>query len=168
MKHIKLNYIIPLVCLPLLISSCADDLLETIPYGQSTSATFWRNGEDATAAANAMYEPLFSHDLYGHSENVFDNCSDDAFRAGDHGYEEAMENFTLDASNAGVRFGWKVKYEMITRANAILINVPNIEDIDATLRDRILGEAHFIRAFGYWRLSVSIRRGTFDARAKCA
>jgi hypothetical protein len=65
-----------------------------------------------------------------------------------------MENFTLDASNNGVRAGWKNKYEMITRANAILINVPNIEDIDATLRDRILGEAHFIRAFGYWRFSV--------------
>ena len=101
-----------------------------------------------------MYQPLREHDFYGHSENVFDNCSDDTFRAGDHGYEEAMENFTMDPSNGGVRFGWKIKYEMITRANAILINVPNIEDIDATLKNRILGEAHFIRAFGYWRFSV--------------
>ena len=154
MKNLKNNYIIPLVCLALFLSSCNGDLLETTPYGESTSANFWRNGDDAIAAVDAMYVPLRSHDVYGHSENVFDNCSDDMFRAGDHGYEEAMENFTLDADNNGVRAGWSPKYEMITRANAILINVPTIEGIDEALRTRIMGEAHFIRAFGYWRFSV--------------
>jgi len=153
-KFINNILVIPVVFAMLLFSSCDNDLLETIPYGESTSATFWRNGDDAEAAANAMYTLLREEDSYGHNENVFDNCSDDLYRAGDHGYEEAMENFTLDASNNGVRAGWKNKYEMITRANAILINVPDIEDIDAALKDRILGEAHFIRAFGYWRFSV--------------
>lgn len=154
MKNLKYNYITPIVYLALFFSSCDSDLLETTPYGESTSASFWRNADDARAAVDAMYVPLRSHDVYGHSENVFDNCSDDMYRAGDHGYEEAMENFTYDASNDGFRYGWSPKYEMITRANAILINVPTIEDMDEELRTRILGEAHFIRAFGYWRLSV--------------
>lgn len=153
-KIIKNSYIIPFICLALFFNSCNSDLLETTPYGESTSANFWRNADDAIAAANAMYTPLREEDSYGHSENVFDNCSDDLYRAGDHGYEEAMENFTLDPSNNGVRAGWRNKYEMITRANAILINVPDIEDIDATLKNRVLGEAHFIRAFGYWRFSL--------------
>ena len=65
-----------------------------------------------------------------------------------------MENFTLDASNGGVAAGWKAKYEIIQRANAVLINVPGIEDIDETLKNRILGEAYFLRAFTYWRFSV--------------
>ena len=155
MTKIINNILIILVAgVMLFFSGCSNDLLETTPYGESTSATFWRNGEDAIAASNAMYTLLREEDFYGHSENVFDNCSDDLYRAGDHGYEEAMENFTLDASNNGVRAGWKNKYEMITRANAVLINVPNIVDIDAALRDRILGEAHFLRAFGYWRFSL--------------
>jgi starch-binding outer membrane protein, SusD/RagB family len=152
--YIKNKYLIPVACLALLLSSCDGDLLDSTPYGESTSASFWRNSDDAIAASNAMYTLLREEDSYGHNENVFDNCSDDLYRAGDHGYEEAMENFTMDAGNNGVRAGWKNKYEMITRANAILINVPNIEDIDASLRDRILGEAHFLRAFGYWRFSV--------------
>ncbi len=153
-KIIKNRYLAPIIGLSLIIGGCNTDLLETTPYGESTSATFWRNADDAIAASNAMYTPLREEDSYGHSENVFDNCSDDLYRAGDHGYEEAMENFTLDPSNNGVRAGWKNKYEMITRANAILINVPEIADIDATLKNRILGEAHFIRAFGYWRFSL--------------
>ena len=152
-KIIKNSYIVLIACISLLFVGC-NDLLETTPYGESTSESFWRNADDAIAAANAMYTPLREEDSYGHNENVFDNCSDDLYRAGDHGYEEAMENFTLDPSNNGVRAGWKNKYEMITRANAILINVPDIVDIDGTLKNRILGEAHFIRAFGYWRFSL--------------
>ncbi|AYN66012.1 RagB/SusD family nutrient uptake outer membrane protein [Euzebyella marina] len=147
------KYLVPFVVAICLVQSCDDEILETTPYGQYTSAEFWRNAEDAEAAANAMYQPLRWEDLYGHSENVFDNSSDDLFRAGDHGYETAMENFTFDASNNGFRYGWTAKYEMIARANAVLINVPNIE-MDATLKNRILGEAHFIRAFAYWRFSV--------------
>jgi len=138
----------------ILLSSCQEDILETVPYGESTSAEFWRNGSDAIAASTAMYEPLRTEDLYGHNENVFDNCSDDIFRAGDHGYESAMENFTFDDDNAGFRFGWSPKYEIIGRANSVLINVPDIEDIDDATRDRVLGEAHFLRGFAYWRLHV--------------
>ena len=151
---IKNNYFNFLICFALLFSACQDDILESIPYGESTSANFWRNGDDAIAAANAIYAPLLEEDLYGHGENAFDNCSDDLYRAGDWGNEEAMENFTLDASNSGVSYGWKSKYEIISRANAVLINVPNIENIDGTLKNRILGEAHFLRAFAYWRFSL--------------
>ena len=144
---IKNNSLALLICLALLFSACQKNVLESTPYGESTSADFWRNGEDAVAAANAMYAPLLEENMYGHSENVFDNCSDDLYRAGDHGYAEAMENFTLDASNAGVLNSWSKKYEIISRANAVLINVPDIEDIDEVLKNRVLGEAHFLRAF---------------------
>jgi len=154
-KYIINKYsLIAAVCLTLLFSSCKEDLFDSIPYGEATSDQFWRNGEDAVAAANAMYEYTFHINVYGHHENVFDNCSDDIYRSGDNGWQPAMENFTLDASNGGVAAGWKAKYEIIQRANAVLINVPGIEDIDETLKNRILGEAYFLRAFTYWRFSV--------------
>lgn len=137
----------------LTIIRCQDDILESTPYGQSTSADFWRNGDDAVAAANAMYEPLKWEDFYGHAEHTFDIPSDDQWRAGDHGEDQAIEEFTFDADNAQLAFSWKPKYEIISRANAVLINVPDIE-MDQTLKDRTLGEAHFIRGFMYWRLAV--------------
>ena len=67
-KYINNKYLMPVACLVVLLSSCNDDIIESTPFAQSTSASFWRNAEDALAAANAMYTPLASHDLYGHSE----------------------------------------------------------------------------------------------------
>ncbi len=135
------------------LASCSKDFLDTSPYGQSTSDQFWRNADDAVAAANALYEPLDDEDFYGHTEQTFEICSDDFWRAGDHGEDQAIEEFTFDASNAQLRFSYSRKYEIINRANAILINVPDIE-MDASLKNRVLGEAYFMRAFAMWRQHV--------------
>ena len=135
----------------LIIAGCDSSVLESTPYGQSTTQNFWRNAADAEAAVNAAYQPVLS--LYSHSEHTFDILSDDQWRAGDHGEDQAIEEMTYDPSNAQLAAGWKPKYEMVNRANHVLINVPNI-DMDPALKDRILGEAHFLRGFGYWRLSV--------------
>ena len=62
---IKNNSLTLLICLALLFSACQKNILESTPYGESTSADFWRNGEDAVAAANAMYAPLLEENMYG-------------------------------------------------------------------------------------------------------
>ena len=137
----------------LCFSSCEDEFLDSTPYAQATSATFWRNADDALAAANAMYEQLRSGNFYGHSEQTFEICSDDFWRAGDHGEDQAIEEFTFDPDNAQLRFSYDRKYEIVNRANAVLINVPDI-DMDQGLKDQILGEAYFMRGFAHWRLHV--------------
>ncbi|MCR9226312.1 MAG: RagB/SusD family nutrient uptake outer membrane protein [Flavobacteriaceae bacterium] len=137
----------------LVLGACSDDYLDTEPNGQSTSDQFWRNGDDAVAAANALYEPMMSEEFYGHSEQTFEICSDDFWRAGDHGEDQAIEDFTFDASNAQLRHSYRFKYEIVNRAHAILINVPDIE-MDQALKDRVLGEAYFMRGFARWRQHV--------------
>ena len=141
------------LAIALLSIGCEEDFLESAPFGQSTSAGFWRNADDALAAANAMYEPLDDGSFYGHTEQTFEICSDDFWRAGDHGEDQAIEEFTFDPGNAQLRFSYSRKYEIINRANAVLINVPDI-DMDANLKERILGEAYFMRGFATWRLHV--------------
>jgi hypothetical protein len=135
------------------LAGCGDSVLEATPYGQVTSQNFWRNAADAEAAINGAYEPLLNHDYYGHAEHTFDIPSDDQWRAGDHGEDQAIENFTFDPTNSQLEFSWQHKYEIISRANQVLINVPDIE-MDQDLKDRILGEAHFLRGFNFWRLAV--------------
>jgi hypothetical protein len=138
----------------LILSGCQKDLLESTPYGQITSAQFWRNGDDVVAATNAIYTPLLDEDGFAHTEYTFDNSSDDMVRAGDHGDSEAqLELFTFNASNSHILNTWSTKYEVISRANTLLINSPKVT-MDETLRDRCLGEAYFLRGFAYWRLSV--------------
>ena len=133
--------------------SCQDNLLDTTPYGQVTSQQYWRNGDDVVAATNAIYAPLLNEDGFAHTEYTFDNCSDDMNRAGDHADETALEMFTFDASNSHILATWSTKYEVISRANAVLINAPKVK-MDDALRNRSMGEAYFLRGFVYWRLSL--------------
>ena len=150
----KLIFIASTICLVILsIISCKDDLLDSPPYGQSTSATFWQSGEDVVAATNAIYEPLRDHDFYGHAEHTFSIVEDDQWRAGDHGEDQSIEELTFDPSNPQLASSWRFKYEVISRANAVLINAPEVE-MDASLKDRSLGEAYFLRGFAYWRLHI--------------
>lgn len=137
-----------------IFTGCQKDLLESTPYGQITSDQFWRNGDDVVAATNAIYSPLLDEDGFAHTEYTFDNSSDDMVRAGDHGDSEAqLELFTFNASNSHIQNTWSTKYEVISRANAVLINAPNVT-MDDAVRNRCLGEAYFLRGFMYWRLSV--------------
>ena len=151
-----MNRIIIAIAPLLLLWGCGGEFLEPRPLGVSTSADFWRNADDAVAAANAMYEPLRAEDFYGHSEQTFEICSDDFWRAGDHGEDQAIEEFTFDPDNSMLRSSYSFKYEVISRANAVLINVPAI-DMEANLKNRVLGEAHFMRGFALWRLMVIYR-----------
>ncbi|SKC50440.1 Starch-binding associating with outer membrane [Ohtaekwangia koreensis] len=136
-----------------IITSCDSDLLESTPYGQNTSDDFWRNGEDVISAVNAIYAPLLNEDGFAHTEYVFDNCSDDMHPAGDHAQELPLEDFQFDPFNNHIFNTWSTKYEVISRANALLINAPKVEMADS-LRKRSLGEAYFLRGFVYWRLSL--------------
>ena len=137
-----------------MLTGCQQDLLDSTPYGQITSDKFWRNGDDVVAATNAIYSPLLDEDGFAHTEYTFDNSSDDMVRAGDHGDSEAqLELFTYNASNSHIANTWSTKYEVISRSNAVLINAPGVT-MDESLRNRSLGEAHFLRGFAYWRLSV--------------
>lgn len=129
------------------------DMLDSKPYGQDTSDTFWRNGDDVVSATNAIYAPLLDEDGFAHTEWTFDNCSDDMNRSGDHEPEEALELFTFNAANTHILNTWSTKYEVISRANAVLINAPNV-DMDEALRKRCMAEAHFLRGYVYWRLAI--------------
>ncbi|HRO44302.1 RagB/SusD family nutrient uptake outer membrane protein [Agriterribacter sp.] len=131
-------------------NSCKKGFLNSPPYGQSTSADFWRNADDAIAASNALYSFLGDEYLFAHTEQTWDICSDDQWRAGDHPEDQAIEEFTYEPSNVQLNDSWSRKYEVISRANAVLINVPGI-DMDQTLKNRILGEAYFIRGLIYWQ-----------------
>ncbi|ULQ53278.1 RagB/SusD family nutrient uptake outer membrane protein [Flavihumibacter fluvii] len=132
------------------IVGCKKDLLISTPYGQSTSADFYRNADDAIAASNALYSFIGDEYMFAHTEQTWDICSDDQWRAGDHPEDQAIEEFTYEPSNVQLNDSWSRKYEVISRANAVLINVPNI-DMDQTLKNRILGEAHFMRGLMYWQ-----------------
>lgn len=150
MKHIK--YII--IGTVALLTSCTG-ILDKEPIGILDAGSFFKTENDALQAINAAYEPL----MFCNSNNNFYwvfgvLASDEAVTGGDGsrpGLTE-MDFLTYTSRTAELNDFWKLQYKGITQCNTVLDRVPAI-DMDAALRDRILGEARFLRAFYYFQLT---------------
>lgn len=75
---------------------------------------------------------------------------------GDQAWMDEVAAFNFTAINGAFNGIWSYDYEGISRANMAIstLNNPDITntDLDAVTIDRLLGEAHFLRAFYYFDL----------------
>ena len=150
MKAISKYFIAVVGSLSLLsISSCKKQLAET-PYSFYSPENFYKNESDAKAAINGVYNELYTYDLF---VQPFWNMTilDDDHVSGADWYLG-----TTGAGNPQSYWGydrpWVGCYVIIARANNVLENVANISNIDADLKNRILGEAYFLRGWAYFQL----------------
>ena len=132
---------------------CRDYLNEEL-LGNYSDGTFFQTEAQAVLAINAAYTPLtFASDrnrlwVFG------DVASDDAAKGGDPGDQAdigLVDDFQIFPSNGVIESQWGELYEGIARCNQVLARVPAIA-MNADLKNRILGEARFLRAVYYFYL----------------
>lgn len=138
---------------------CKDDFLTKSPIVGITEENFYLTADDAIAGVNAAYATLqFQISPAGHFRWFWgDIMSDDAIKggSGDNDVNDLLQLETFKgASNTDLlESEWSANYEGIYRANVVLERVPPIE-MDENLKQRILGEAKFIRAWNYYNLVI--------------
>lgn len=151
----KNKYIISLLLITCVQYACKDTFLDRRPEGELTFEEFFKTADQAVQATNAVYEQFRSFDCVGLSYLACtDIVSDDADKgstANDAALMSDVDNFTLDASNPFVAPVYKGYFRAIARANIAINNIPNVS-MDATLRDRLVGECKFLRAYSYFLL----------------
>lgn len=113
------------------------------------------NTEDALALINAAYQPLqwpklynmriWTLDIIAGNSNVGANGGTDGIETID------LANFTASSANASAVDIWRGPNPGILRANIVLQEVPKLA-IDTELKNRIMGEAFFLRAHYYFIL----------------
>ncbi|GJM33608.1 MAG: membrane protein [Saprospiraceae bacterium] len=134
------------------MASCTDFLAEE-PRNLISSVNFYKNEADAKAAIAGAYSSL-GNEYYGNWEyyafNVLHSGAADG--RGSQGpisiYNQVLDQRNIDRAG-GI---WGRIYSAINRANAVLDNVPDIEDMDQGLKTQILAEARFLRALAYFEL----------------
>jgi starch-binding outer membrane protein, SusD/RagB family len=138
--------------LSMIAVSCGESLLQETPYDFISPEQFYNNQADALAAVNAVYDVLQSgrgtwvDELYGRTLYVIQWSTTVA----QFGYNQFME-WNWQVEDGFVRSVWMGSYRGINRANAVISRVPNINMNDA-LKDRIVHEAKYLRAFYYFLL----------------
>ncbi len=132
-----------------LLSSCNDFLTADLK-GDYTSENYYTSPEAATMAVTGVYNSLYGSKLW-----VFgDVASDDAVKGGNAGDQadiNGINDFTATSDNGILNTYWQSAYETIARANNAIAYIPPMS-FDATLRDRLVGEAKFLRAYSYFNL----------------
>lgn len=136
----------------LLLGSCSS-LLQEDPMDTLVSSNFYQTPSDAVAAMNAVYSRL-NKGLYNRNFYIYTDEFTDDGTAGvgvNNAFIRAIDNFTHGPVNDRIELAWQEQYDGINRANEVIEKVPLI-NMEPALRDRIVGEAKFVRALLYFNL----------------
>lgn len=148
----KLLYIGILVATSL-FAACTD-FLDKVPY-EDPSAEAITDEASAVALINGAYQPLQRPKLYNMriwTLDIIAGNSEVGAGGGTDGIETiTLANFVATADNASALDIWRGPNPGILYCNTVLESVPAM-DIDADLKNRILGEARFLRAHYYFIL----------------
>ncbi len=132
---------------------CSDELDIADPNRLSTES-YYQNQDDAVASVDAIYNALIIDGLYQRMTPIYgDGRSDEVRSRSPWVFLPQTSNFTVPATDGALDILYIGYYILISRANQALEEIPNIEGIDDNLRNRLLGQAYFLRAFAYFNLT---------------
>lgn len=133
-----------------ILESCHD--LDLVPTDRETDATFWDKPEDAFNVLNTIYENMYSAEYFFYNETLSDNAFNKSEVDGSNSRNIAEGSF--DASHKRITEEWGYHYTGIRKCNIFLANIDRVPGIDEALKNRMRGEARFIRAFHYFNLTM--------------
>lgn len=134
--------------------SCSD-FLETDNLTKKDSSNFPVSPEDATQSLYGAYSIMLAFDAAVHPFMIGEILSDNRFGGGGQNDQipQAMNVFkvTSDSQLGGT---WSTFYKGIFRCNMLLASLDQITEWDSNeQKNKILGEAHFLRAHYYFTMA---------------
>ena len=143
------NYIL----IPILtLTACSRDFLNTKPLSQIQASDTWKDGGLSQAFVTDIYNGLGNG---GFDEQQLSSLSDEAVFVHPGRGINTINEGTLGPTNLGWvsnTYEWGAMYTRIRAANVALENLKISTFADTVLRNRLLGEAHFLRAYYYHQL----------------
>ncbi|WP_210513694.1 RagB/SusD family nutrient uptake outer membrane protein [Hymenobacter terricola] len=147
-----------LATLALATAGC-DKFLDQPVLGQYEAGQFFTSNTNAVLAVNAAYVPLSFRDAASNPLWVLgDVASDDAVKGSNPGDQADFENidqFNITPTNAAVEAMWKRYYDGIFKCNVVTDGLPATNAaVSADVRQQVLGQAQFLRAYYYFQLTT--------------
>lgn len=133
--------------------SCSDEFTDLESEYGVTYDNFYKTEADAIKAVNAVYDYMDDEDMFARGFFWFIHASDDMVTGRSNATAERIRNFNVNGDEGYLYWMYPQSYKVIRRCNDVLLNVPDIDFQDENLKNRILGEALFMRAFHYFWIS---------------
>ncbi len=141
----------------MIVAGCDEAFLDTTDRNNINSASFYSNADEAIQAVNAVYGGLQNQGLYQRSAYFLLDFSANEGAATQNTQQDPQQllDYTWTNTNGHIVNFWRDNYLTIGRANTVLEKVPGIEDMDETLKNRVLAEARFLRGLAYLNLVIN-------------
>lgn len=137
----------------LLTTACRKSaFLRENPEDRFVTENFYSGPKDAQAAVDAVYHQLYS--IYQRNMILLNDLPTDDEKNGigmPNQFLIDLEFLRFTAENTFVRDMWSLNYSGIQRANSAINNIGRIT-MEESLKNRLLGEASFLRALYYFNL----------------
>ena len=152
LNTLKTGMVSSLLFVLFILTACNDDFLDTSPLDKISSSATW---SDATLSEAFVFS-VYSYLGYGgFEEQMLAVVTDEAMftHAGRNinTFNEGSES-PSNMSWQSATWRWGRMYSGIRQANVALANLPEATFDDQGIKDKLLGEAHFLRAYYYHQL----------------
>lgn len=144
-----------ILALPLLfltLASC-NDFLDEPMKGNLNSKSIYSSPEEAQLAVNGVYN---ASTYFINLWKIGDVASDDAVKGGNEGDMSDLNyiiDFTASSDNGVLAELWQNTYEVVSRANNVIGNVPGMSNVANERKENFIAQAKFFRALSYFVLT---------------
>ena len=139
------------------LSGC-DEFLEEDVRGIISPDNFYNSDVEAIQAVNGLYDGFQSNNLYGQWQGInnFTYFGADIIAPNRvFGGNSAITDYTLTETNYANAYAvWRELFRVVGDANSVIGNVQGNENLSDEIRNRVIGESLFMRAFAYYHLTV--------------
>lgn len=139
------------------VVGCNEQDLDKVNPNGVTFDTYFNNGDELTAGVNSIYAMVQSNSLVSREWFFTHDLRSDEMASGGGQLETPRNQLLIgvhDPGNSLVNAMWRGWYRTIHRANVIINKAPKVQNINETLRNRLLGEARFLRAWAYYEIAT--------------
>lgn len=154
MKKYITNLIAAAFLLTAFLPGCKEKL-DTTDKNSPTTESYFKTAAELQNGVNAVYSSLRSAQLVGREWFFLHDMRGGECASGGAQLEapraDLLSQPTPAISNSVMSDVWTGSYRMINRANLVIEKAPGVSDNNA-LRDRVVGEAKFLRAWAYYEL----------------
>lgn len=152
----KLAFMLPVAFL----ASACTDFLDKEPLGQNTEINFFNDPDNAVLGINSIYDAASWDEGPNGAGHTYDWMFGDVLSSNaekgsapsDFQDIQDLKDWRALATNGPISSLWINQFTVVYRANTALYYLPNA-NINQTLKNRLMGEAHFMRAYGYYHLA---------------
>jgi hypothetical protein len=142
-------------------AGCKD--LTEVPYSFVSPENLYTSSDGALAALSGAYAAFQARvpdlgvsdvDYYGRQYWMLVEYPTEVvtLRLGATNERTEPDIFRVRPSHNYISGIWRAAFHAVNRANSVIDNVPGIQNMDPALRDRVVAEAKFLRAYHYFNL----------------